>query len=219
MIAKSKMTKNTDNVPALYTTFTLPILSKSIRILDVNDCSSSEDGGPIQCGLRVIDLDSESQPQFAALSYVWGIETARSHSIICNSFAIAVTANCHSALQHLRKKLGKFTIWIDAICINQQDEEEKMKQIQFMGDIYSKAETVYTWLGESNVATNRAMTYLGNARYLDFFFSKDEQTEHELLKPTIWSAAWSSFAVRWSLTNNTLFPSLNHSKLPVLFRA
>jgi hypothetical protein len=179
-MAYARMSIDTDDVSTLYTTLALPKDSRSIRILDVYSASSSEDG-PLQCGLRVINLDSENCPPFTALSYVWGIKTAGSYCISCNSSSLAITPNCYSALRHLRKKLGKFTIWIDAICINQYDEGEKMRQIQLMGDIYSNAETVYIWLGDSNPATTRAMTYLKSAGYLKYFFSKDESTEHELL--------------------------------------
>lgn len=70
-----------------------------------------------------------------------------------------VTSNCYPALRHLRNKLGNFAIWIGAICINQKDEAEKDDQISFMGNIYSKAPTVYVWLREGDVATDGAMAY------------------------------------------------------------
>ncbi|KAF2654540.1 hypothetical protein K491DRAFT_564395, partial [Lophiostoma macrostomum CBS 122681] len=102
----------------------------------------------IQCDLRVINLEPGNFPSFAALSYVWGIATAtEGHFVSCGVYTLRVTPNCHSALWHLRERLGGFTIWIDALCINQKDEEEKMYQISMMGDIYSKAETMYVWLG------------------------------------------------------------------------
>ncbi|KAH9204993.1 heterokaryon incompatibility, partial [Leptodontidium sp. 2 PMI_412] len=69
-------------------------------------------------------------------------------TIQCNDgTAIAITTNCRDALIALRKRYGRLTIWIDAICINQQDIEEKSKQIQLMEEIYSWSERVIVWLG------------------------------------------------------------------------
>lgn len=55
---------------------------------------------------------------------------------------------------HLRKSLGSFTIWIDAICINQKDEVEKTQQLQFMHRIYTLAHTTYVWLGTGTEETD-----------------------------------------------------------------
>ena len=38
-------------------------------------------------------------------------------------------------------------IWIDALCINQDDKEEKAIQVPLMGEIFSKAQSVFVWLG------------------------------------------------------------------------
>ncbi|OCL08538.1 HET-domain-containing protein, partial [Glonium stellatum] len=119
-----------------------------IRLLHVHAPSSpGDDRDTIRCDLQVVDLASERCPPFAALTYVWGTKAAGTNFITCGASTLAIMQNCHSALEHLRKKLGEFTIWVDAICINQDDEGEKMMQIPLMGDIYSNAKTVYVWLG------------------------------------------------------------------------
>jgi hypothetical protein len=51
----------------------------------------------------------------------------------------------------------RFPIWIDAICINQQDNEEKDHQVQHMGEIYRNAKLVVVWLGPSKDNSNLAM--------------------------------------------------------------
>ncbi|KAF2660329.1 heterokaryon incompatibility, partial [Lophiostoma macrostomum CBS 122681] len=94
---------------------------------------------------------------FTALSYVWGTYSPVPDVIVCNDVQFKVTSNLHSALQHLRRSLGKFTIWVDAICIKQENSEEKQKQIPLMSEIYSRAEYVYIWLGEGTARTDRAM--------------------------------------------------------------
>jgi hypothetical protein len=150
----------------LYRSISLPRDGKCIRVLDVEIGQTSDPtGGPLRSSMRVVDL--EDHPSFTALSYVWQQRTTATDesynapNILCNEVTVPITANCFSALLHLRKKLGNFTVWIDAVCINQTDKQESSFQIPLMGDIYSGAQEVYLWLGEGNEATDRAMAYLG----------------------------------------------------------
>jgi len=87
-----------------------------------------------------------------------------------------------------------------------------MKQIQFMGNIYSSTGIVYAWIGEGDAATDRALDYLNSAGYREYFFSNnDESIGPELLKPSIWAAAWCGFTALLTSTD-PLFPLFNHSK-------
>ncbi|KAI1015049.1 hypothetical protein LB503_004022 [Fusarium chuoi] len=61
---------------------------------------------------------------------------------------MSVRANLHAALLHLRDHFIERIIWIDAICINQEDNDEKGRQVQSMAEIYAKATRVIVWLGE-----------------------------------------------------------------------
>jgi hypothetical protein len=133
-----------------------------------------------------VDLGATPKPQFAALSYVWGIEQER-YDISCNSVDLAVTKNCLAALQHLRKKLGHFSIWVDAICINQSqsNNNEKDQQIPLMGEIYSSAAVTYIWLGPGNQKSDRAMALLSRAGFLDYF------SPFETVPSRVRAALWS----------------------------
>ncbi|KAH7317791.1 heterokaryon incompatibility, partial [Rhexocercosporidium sp. MPI-PUGE-AT-0058] len=127
---------------------------------------------PIEGHIEVINLDQDPLPKFAALSYVWGAKATGSRVICCENGGsrIPVTENCYSALVHLRRNIpGDFSIWIDAMCINQNDMAEKVNQISLMGDIYWKASTVYVWLGEGDPATDTAMRYLAKTGLLEYF--------------------------------------------------
>jgi len=156
-------------ISTLYKTCQLPPASKCIRVLDILPVavSASNDADIIESKLRIVDL--ESSPKFTALSYVWGTYAREPNFIKCNDNQFKLTSNCYSALWHLRKKLGTFTIWIDAICINQDDLQEKSQQIPLMGDIYSKAEAVYVWLGDGTPQTERAMTYMANDHFQRYY--------------------------------------------------
>jgi hypothetical protein len=174
----------------------LPPASQCIRVLDIISASAPDvhsDAVHIEGRLRVIDLTE--QPAFTALSYVWGAYAPTPDQILCDGARVAVTSNCHSALRHLRRKLGHFTIWIDAICINQEDTTEKEQQIPLMGDIYSKADSVFIWLGDATRETDRAMTWLQSSGFQEYFATTAEENKKSrpfAAATSIWLAAWST---------------------------
>ena len=73
-----------------------------------------------------------------------------------------ITRNLHAALYHLRHPQKSRTIWIDALCINQYDVDERNHQISLMRSIYSNARRVISWLGEFDDESNIAMDYLSS---------------------------------------------------------
>ena len=141
---------------------TLPLLhpSRNIRVLDLYPAEPSWPNSPLTGHLRVVDLDTA--PSFAALSYVWGAMAEPCDTILCQpqEHHLKITANCHSALWSLRKRFGTVTIWVDSLCINLGDREEKAVQIPLMSRIYADAERTYLWLGPGNEVSDQAMDYL-----------------------------------------------------------
>lgn len=124
-----------------------PLKSPStIRVLDL--LPSPYRQLPIICRLRQIEL-SGTPPKFEALSYVWG--SHRDQSISCHGGKLLVTANCIDALRQLRHRFKKRTLWVDAICIDQGDSAESVRernqQVALMGEVYRRAEQVIIWLG------------------------------------------------------------------------
>jgi hypothetical protein len=89
----------------------------------------------IVCTMYTVDLDS--QPEYRALSYEWGSSTP-TVTIQCNDSNFEVTTNLAAALHRLRKLDGPKIFWIDALCINQKDLEERNQQVAQMGRIYSQ---------------------------------------------------------------------------------
>lgn len=115
----------------------------SIRLLHI--LAGKEDEA-IRCKLfRTTLFDS---PPYEALSYTWGASMER-RTILINDVEILITVNLELAIRHLRRRQGRRTIWIDALCINQHDLAERSAQVQEMGNIYSSAERVLVWLGTS----------------------------------------------------------------------
>ncbi|KAI1138198.1 HET-domain-containing protein [Hypoxylon sp. FL0543] len=104
---------------------------------------SGED--PLICILEHGDIGKS--PPYEAISYVWG-DPDDKVIITCNGKALAITAGLDVVLRHFRSPTERKCLWADAICINQNDNEERGRQVHRMKDIYSKASQVLIWLGE-----------------------------------------------------------------------
>lgn len=85
---------------------------------------------------------------YTALSYVWG-DSAIVTSISCNGKSLNVTRNLSLAIRHLRDVRKPVVLWIDQICINQEDLQEKAQQVILMAKIYHRAWSTVVWLGEA----------------------------------------------------------------------
>src|SRR5579859_2365609 len=70
---------------------------------------------------------------------------------------MGITQNLYLALHHLRFEDQDRILWIDAICIDQGNVEERGHQVRQMADIYKKAERVIIWLGPATHETNVVM--------------------------------------------------------------
>jgi hypothetical protein len=85
---------------------------------------------------------------FIALSYTWG-NANDAREIIVNGCVVNVTKNLEAALRVLRCRneyRAGVKLWVDALCINQEDLEERAAQVSQMSDIYSLAVNVNVWL-------------------------------------------------------------------------
>jgi hypothetical protein len=74
---------------------------------------------------------------------------------------VSASINLASALQYIRDKEEEVVLWADAICINQEDLDERSKQVQFvMDEVYKDAEEVLVWLGEESEDIDLAMNFM-----------------------------------------------------------
>lgn len=123
--------------------------SPEIRVIEI---LPGPDDQPVHCELHKQLLISNFR--YAALSYVWG-NPKITKDIIVNGQPFSATTNLASALWYLRKygfpkneQTGEIHwLWIDAVCINQNDIPETSHQVSMMGSIYRGASSVLSWLG------------------------------------------------------------------------
>ena len=101
---------------------------------------------------QVITVDPESAPRYVALSYIWGPPCEEGQDpqfILLDNITIELRPNLDSAMRALRRLDQDIHIWIDALCINQDDNAEQKLQIPLMPDIYRLSDSVAVWLGET----------------------------------------------------------------------
>lgn len=136
---------------------------------------------PLKCELVTVDMipyegvvlhEKEELVAYEALSYCWG-NPELCTSIECNGLSYPVTLSLGSALRHLRLLQGIRYLWVDAICINQFDTDEKSEQVRRMLSVYKKARRVVAWLGDRAEHSDLALQFLNS-------FSDDSRTQQDL---------------------------------------
>jgi hypothetical protein len=115
-------------------------------------------GSEIYCLIfdHTIQRDQVSSP-YEALSYVWGDPTERRRiglrdtgtegPLQRNVSYLDITTNLYAALQRLRDTAFPRLLWVDAICIDQENMQERAVQVRSMATIYIHASRVIVWLG------------------------------------------------------------------------
>jgi hypothetical protein len=104
--------------------------------------------GPFKYSLRTYTVD-EHCPPYTALSYMWG-PSQRYGAIMLNGEAFPVGYSLWSFLRQMRIREQYGNYWIDSICVNQKIVLERNHQVQMMQLIYSNAQSVAVWLGDTH---------------------------------------------------------------------
>jgi hypothetical protein len=125
-----------------------PLAVHSIRLFSLNDNTSDALSGT----LKTIKLDAA--PPYFTLSYAWGTQK-QDIPIRVDGQVLYVSPSLAVALQRLQELVAGGSVsnirvkwvWIDRICINQDNISERSEQVQLMGSIYSKAIRTLVWLG------------------------------------------------------------------------
>ncbi|KAH7039491.1 heterokaryon incompatibility protein-domain-containing protein [Macrophomina phaseolina] len=100
---------------------------------------------PIVC--EVLRFSIEDHPSYEAISYTWG-DPSILDNIMTQRGIFKVTRNCKAVLAAMRDRYLERRLWIDAVCINQEDNSEKNHQVPLMTKIYAEADRVLIYLGD-----------------------------------------------------------------------
>ncbi|KAK0831145.1 hypothetical protein LTR02_015145 [Friedmanniomyces endolithicus] len=134
----------------------IPLQGLEIRLIRLKPRAPS-DGEIIRCETVVVSLDEA--PGYAALSYTWRGPTAN-YTIEIDDQAVPIRKNLWRFFREFDGSAAdawRSWIWIDAICIDQTNASEVMKQVSMMGRIYSQAFKVPVWLGPAHSDNDDAM--------------------------------------------------------------
>ncbi|KAH9904277.1 heterokaryon incompatibility protein-domain-containing protein [Xylariomycetidae sp. FL2044] len=136
--------------------------SNQIRILILEPAEKPDD--PVICGLKYAKLGTGEQ--FESLSYRWS-DAGDTQDVIVDATAIGgsrevipVAQSLVAALKQLRLKHSPRHLWIDQLCINQADVEERAQQVILMSRLYAEAALVHIWLGEGDATLSAAIRVL-----------------------------------------------------------
>ncbi len=124
----------------------------------LDSSATASDATPLRG--RIFSAPLDSLPPYTALSYTWGeknsdtdqklnLYTGASDNVTFSG-QLTITFSLDEALRHISRPSETMTMWIDQICINQNDEDEKGAQVVVMRRIYGQAERVMIWLGPGN---------------------------------------------------------------------
>ena len=154
--SSNRITVLRSKLPPSNTTFAYPRLreDQKTRLMILEPGAPDDE---FKCHLK--HIHSLQDHEYEALSYVWG-ETSTSHVIQCSGMKIHITANLEGALRQLRYANKPRVLWVDAICINQNDKAERSRQVRIMQEIYANARQVVVWLGQSAECDSRAFVSL-----------------------------------------------------------
>lgn len=145
------------------------------------------------------------RPEFTALSYTWadasGDRSLRETIFIGSEWApLPITSNCAAALRRLRSQTEVRVVWVDSICIDQDNTSERSHQVGLMRDIYSNARRVIIFLGDDGTtqtpegALMRRMSeeafYAGRGVQFRWTRERDYPAVQALFSRPYWSRIW-----------------------------
>jgi hypothetical protein len=134
----------------------------SIRVVKILEPDTD---GTISCAIKHVTLEAPSpnhksidlphEPVYTCLSYVWGASdqmrrikiNGEPFQVRCNLWDFLNTVSIMSANKHSSSNRWYNALWIDALCIDQENSLERNHQVQQMGQIYADAAQVVVWMG------------------------------------------------------------------------
>ncbi|KAK5940316.1 hypothetical protein PMZ80_007736 [Knufia obscura] len=139
-----------------------PLPEYHIRVVDIKPVTTQH---LLEVKLTVVD---PRKFKYIALSYTWDQDVAgesdASHGlvgatqpILCGGTEVKISQNLYDALCQIRNVSSGVPVFVDALCINFDDNHERTNYLEIMGHIYSRAASVIVWLGKSESYTDEVM--------------------------------------------------------------
>lgn len=181
------------------------------RIIELEP--ASDPSAPLECQIKELRLSSmRESDDYEALSYTWG-KPEFTEPLVVNEEGEAarllyITPNLRDALLRCRPPNRRHRVWADAVCIDQEDDSDKSRQIPVMARIFKRATSVHAWLGNSH-AGEAALRHIKAALR---FSPQDHYHEQEYIFNVLGSferlLALPWFSRRWVIQEVVLAPEV-----------
>jgi hypothetical protein len=149
--------------------------------------------GHLRCSVEIAHLNNI--PQYEALSYRWGFGSSASkleyRTIFVDGKSLKVPKSAWELLHALSSLYGDRFVWIDAICINQEDITERAAQIPLMDQIYSKAHRTIVWPGD-NFDSGMAARMLQRLFLANYQFDAEDEEYLSLFEDEVRRTGWGA---------------------------
>ncbi|KAH7317765.1 heterokaryon incompatibility protein-domain-containing protein [Rhexocercosporidium sp. MPI-PUGE-AT-0058] len=193
----------------------LKLADHEFRILQLEPGKKDE---ILKCSFVVESI--ESTLDYEAISYLWGGNndtqqlTFREIELLDEqqppkSYHIFIRSNLHSALHSLRHPTRMRRFWVDALCINRNNEEELNHQVSMKSRIFYNAENLCFWLGD-DPSYKTAIAFIPqivDLKGVDHLVDEPNMVEKwlafvSLLKNNVFSRLWlvQEVAIAWNVT-------------------
>ena len=131
--------------------------AQEIRVLCIDLDRNISDRTPMKCRLKQISLQNLPNQNFHAVSYCCGSSKKKRAPLVIDGHNVMIPQTAAIAIRNL-SKVSSYPLWIDAVCIDQENLQEKGQQVTMMKEVYSKAVSVLIWLGPARKSTADAIT-------------------------------------------------------------
>lgn len=154
---------------------------------------------PLSCSLAPVSLGVESLREYEAVSYCWG-DIQDKENITLNGQVFTTTKSGGAALRAIRRQNQDRVVWLDAICINQQDTAERGAQVSIMKQIYEAAKRTLIFLGEDDgtfeSAAGLILTLVRQMAYqTDRWEHENTQARRDIPKKYNWDSVYDKTTV------------------------
>lgn len=144
----------------------IPLRSdQHIRVIELHPSTSEQ--AVLHCSILQMDLDRIDDCGIEAISYCWGPHVEPENDLYCHNATsgspapsvFKIGTSLHSALVRFRHKYEYRCVWADAVCIDQDNNPEKSKQVRHMAKIYASASRTLIWLGKGNNSDEKCVEF------------------------------------------------------------
>ena len=158
---------------------------KETRLIVIGPGFDQDD---IRCTMQTMSLLERPLPKYETISYVWGNAALRG-TVYVDDHKLDVPLSTEVVLRRMRDPQWQRTVWIDSICINQTNMDDRNYQVQLMCDIYSSTASGLVWLGEDN---GSAQEIFESVRAL-YEEARQETDNFRSFKETVWPGWFDTY--------------------------